>query len=191
MIHEVPNFIHPDVCQWVIDWFEKHPNQTNDEQDEFFKNRIVQPAIQKDFELRYRFKIFEQMMVQKMSKLYPDDPYIFTEHTNICKWPAGIVPYDTSEYAMDPHRDNEYDRIEDALLVRRDYTTVCYLNDDYEGGHTNFPEYDRECIPETGKVVFLPSSVLHGVTKISGGTRYTIATWFTKNIEAVEQCIYL
>lgn len=60
---------------------------------------------------------------------------------------------------------------------------VVYLNDDYEGGHTFYPYYDREHTPKTGAIFAHNSnhSHLHGVTKIHGKTRYTISsTWSTK-----------
>lgn len=60
---------------------------------------------------------------------------------------------------------------------------VVYLNDDYEGGHTFYPYYDRENTPKTGAIfTHDPNhSHLHGVTRISGKTRYTISsTWSIK-----------
>ncbi len=186
MIHEVRNFIEPEICQWVINWFENTPKDYDNLQDEFFLGRTIAISNVNQYEVKKRFKIFDQMMVQTIAKLFPEDEYIFTENTNVVKWPSGIRASDTSSYAMDPHRDNEYDLEKDEHLTMRDYTTICYLNDDYDGGHTFFPEYGTECIPETGKVVFLPSDILHGVTSIRGGTRYTIATWFTRDRESIE-----
>tara|TARA_B100000427_G_scaffold250267_1_gene213493 strand:+ start:516 stop:1079 length:564 start_codon:yes stop_codon:yes gene_type:complete len=186
MIHEVPNFIEPQLCQWVIDYFESVPKDRDPLQDKFFVGRTISLTNVNTYDVKKRFKVFEQMMVQTIGKLFPDDGYIFTENTNIVKWPAGIKWDQDSEFAMDPHVDNEFDREYDRHLTERDFTTICYLNDDYEGGHTFFPELDIECVPERGKVVFLPSTLLHGVTAISGNDRYTIATWFTKNREAIE-----
>ncbi len=60
---------------------------------------------------------------------------------------------------------------------------VVYLNDDYEGGHTFYPYYDREHTPKTGAIfAHNPNhSHLHGVTKILGNTRYTISSTWTRN----------
>ena len=63
-----------------------------------------------------------------------------------------------------------------------------YLNDDFEGGHTQFrvgggKDGIFDVKPKTGKLVFFSSGSehVHGVKKITRGERYTLATWFTRD----------
>ena len=58
-------------------------------------------------------------------------------------------------------------------------SSIIYLNDNYEGGHTYF-EDGTTFAPLTGRAIFFDGQYYcHGVSSISKGPRYTIATWFT------------
>ena len=59
-------------------------------------------------------------------------------------------------------------------------SSIIYLNDNYEGGHTYF-EDGTTFIPVTGRAIFFDGQYYrHGVSSISKGPRYTVATWFTQ-----------
>tara|TARA_B100001250_G_scaffold225730_1_gene193600 strand:+ start:228 stop:776 length:549 start_codon:yes stop_codon:yes gene_type:complete len=181
MIHEVPNFLSKEVCEQAILYYKSTPEVRlpHQQYDEFFWGRTKPLCTIQDPGVRKMFRVFETMMLQTISKLYPDDGFIYMESCDIVKWPVG--------WSMGTHTDNlpDPEGHPGSDLTNRDYTTVCYLNDNYEGGSTFFPEYDQECVPEQGKVVFFPASIQHGVTEIQGSTRYTIATWFTKRSEMI------
>jgi len=58
-------------------------------------------------------------------------------------------------------------------------SSIIYLNDNYEGGHTYF-EDGTTFAPLTGRAIFFDGQYYcHGVSSISKGPRYTVATWFT------------
>lgn len=64
-----------------------------------------------------------------------------------------------------------------------DYSSVLYLNDDYEGGELFFPEFDLTIKPKFGDLITFPtnSMYIHAVKEVKYGTRYTIAlSWFRK-----------
>lgn len=57
------------------------------------------------------------------------------------------------------------------------WTSVIYLNNDYEGGETVIGE--KEIVPLKGKIItFQGPSVLHGVNKVLKGDRYTVPVWY-------------
>lgn len=73
-----------------------------------------------------------------------------------------------SNIGMIMHKD--HDRHEQAM--------VCFLNDDYEGGHAMV--VDERIAPEVGKAITLKgNSVSHGVTRCSGD-RYVLLCWWSK-----------
>lgn len=84
----------------------------------------------------------------------------------IVMWPPGSL--------MEPHIDPENDVF--ACLI--------YLNDDYLGGETCFKRnffFNKIVKPETGKlIVFSNSKILHWVSEVKNGTRYTLALWFVR-----------
>lgn len=57
-----------------------------------------------------------------------------------------------------------------------EYSSVFYINDDYEGGEIFFPDYNLEIKPKPGSVVFFPSNskYIHCVKKIIKGDRYAV-----------------
>jgi hypothetical protein len=65
---------------------------------------------------------------------------------------------------------------------RREATThaaIVYLNDDFSGGETYFPDLKDEVRPQRGLLAGFPGRALpHGVRKVEHGTRHTLALWF-------------
>ena len=63
----------------------------------------------------------------------------------------------------------------------RDYSAIFYLNDDYEGGEINFPNFDLTIKPEKGSAVFFPAGFehSHSVSEVKGKKRITIAVWYS------------
>jgi hypothetical protein len=76
---------------------------------------------------------------------------------------------------MPPHRDAM------DVYMYRDWGSVLYLNDDYEGGHTYYPELNIDVKPKAGSLVVHEGDALHGVKPVEGNTRYTIASFWTKD----------
>lgn len=102
---------------------------------------------------------------------------IYCEHLSLARWPVGydLKPHADAENPPD-HPRHEY--------YWRDYACVTFLNNDFEGGKLFFPELDIEILPEPGFSVCFPGTLkfLHGVTEITKGTRYTIASFLTHDI---------
>jgi hypothetical protein len=62
------------------------------------------------------------------------------------------------------------------------FTSILYLNDDFEGGFTEFADGSRVA-PKKGRIVLYDGiHYMHRVPEITKGTRYTFATWYRKNI---------
>lgn len=63
--------------------------------------------------------------------------------------------------------------------IGRIISAICYLNDDYEGGELEFPNYNVKIKPQAGMLILFPSTypyahVAHPVTK---GNKYAIVSW--------------
>jgi hypothetical protein len=87
------------------------------------------------------------------------DKNAYINYFEIVKWKQGLN--------MGAHYDFDY----------HTYTSVIYLNEDYEGGET-FVE-SMKIPPATGKIVtFEGNTLLHGVNKIIKGNRYTVPVWY-------------
>jgi predicted 2-oxoglutarate/Fe(II)-dependent dioxygenase YbiX len=77
--------------------------------------------------------------------------------------------YAAEEHAhFGPHRDNGQ-----TITAHRRFALSVALNEDYEGGELQFPEYNRRPhrVPKGWGIVF-PCAILHVVTRVTGGRRY-------------------
>jgi hypothetical protein len=63
----------------------------------------------------------------------------------------------------------------------RFYTSVLYLNADFQGGHTIFPQHNIDVTPRQGRFVAFPCGRehIHGV-RPSRGYRFAFNTWYEK-----------
>jgi len=61
----------------------------------------------------------------------------------------------------------------------RAVSVLIYLNDDYEGGELEFPNFDIKIKPKAGTLVLFPSNYAyaHIAHPVKSGTKYVIATW--------------
>lgn len=66
------------------------------------------------------------------------------------------------------------DAIEKEKFI--EFSTVIYLNDDYDGGNIFFPKQNFSIKPKKYSAIFFPGNdydYLHGVSAIESGNRYT------------------
>jgi hypothetical protein len=63
----------------------------------------------------------------------------------------------------------------------RELSCIIYLNNDFEGGLTHYKNFpDSAVTPKPGRVAIHPGDLehMHGVSKISGNTRYTMPSFW-------------
>jgi hypothetical protein len=104
-------------------------------------------------------------------------PEIYSDHLSVCRWYPGIP--------LTPHIDDMSDSKEEdsSWFNHREFGVVLYLNDDFTGGETYYPNHGKEITPKTGRLVIHPGdeSHRHGVRATAGGTRYTISSFWTQD----------
>lgn len=69
------------------------------------------------------------------------------------------------------HNDQSYSGREGE---RSELTMMVYLNDDYEGGETAFPELERVISPKVGMALLFQHMVLHEGRAVTDGTKYVL-----------------
>ena len=104
------------------------------------------------------------------------------DNTELVKWKEGRE--------MGLHSDNSWPdgSQQDHPTNFRTWSGIFYINDDYEGGEIEFPYKKYMYKPRANSLVVFPSTsdYLHGVKKITKGTRYTVAMWFTQDFAHIE-----
>lgn len=129
-----------------------------------------------DYENKLRLKA-EELYGLKLDKdrvldlfIHPENSYL-DPHTD-------IIDYYQEEVYDQPNLFTEQEKVW-PFLWSGHLSIICYLNKDYEGGILYFPDQGVEIVPEPGLFVCFPGNLhfLHGVTKTTGATRFTISLW--------------
>lgn len=80
----------------------------------------------------------------------------------------------------DLHNDSE-DFVSGQLkrVCERDVSILLYLNDDYEGGELEFPDWGVTFKPKTGTLIAFPSYIefSHRVHPVTKGERFNLVSW--------------
>lgn len=101
---------------------------------------------------------------------------LYSDLLQIVRWTPGCE--------LRPHADSEEPDGRPHPFPHREFASIIYLNEDFLGGQIYFPRQDdARPIMTPGTLVFFPGSLpfLHGVEEIAAGTRYTIASFYTRD----------
>ena len=84
--------------------------------------------------------------------------------------------YSLLKYSGGQEYKSHYDGTTD---IGRIISAIVYLNDDFEGGELEFPNFELKIKPQAGMLVLFPSNfayshIAHPVTE---GTKYALVTW--------------
>jgi predicted 2-oxoglutarate/Fe(II)-dependent dioxygenase YbiX len=85
-------------------------------------------------------------------------------------------PYQALKYRVGEEYTAHYDG---GTESGRAISALVYLNEDYEGGHIEFPNFKIKIKPEKGMLILFPSNFAyrHIAHPITGGTKYSLVTW--------------
>lgn len=172
----VKELLSPDECEYLLTEAKglQHWDSRN---HEFWDNRVVSLGRITDF-IRCRDAmdwlvrdIFKRL--RSFMQDFYEVPETFVDTMDLVKWPAGM--------SQPPH-------VDEIPHAHRKWGSVIYLNDDFDGGQTFYPNFNKYVTPKAGVAVIHRGDQehLHGVTEVSGGTRFTIASfWGTDPEKAV------
>lgn len=79
------------------------------------------------------------------------------------------------------------------LGMRHVVASMCYLNDDYEGGEIIFPYLDVVHRPKSGDVLMFPSNYVaaHKVMAITAGIRFAYLQYFGQGSSSIEHGVFV
>jgi hypothetical protein len=99
---------------------------------------------------------------------------IYSDLLQIVRWPPGMF--------MPPHADNANPDDSPHGMAHRDFASVVYLNDDYEGGELYFTALDLTVKPLRGTLVAFTAGFHHEhavLRVVRGSTRLTMPSFYT------------
>lgn len=145
--------------------------------NDFWKGRTLTPNDINDTDVRNVFRNTRDRIISRVSAELRDafglQPSLYSDLINFARWPEG--------YELQPHADSENPGGIEHPFPWRDFATVIYLNDDYEGGEIYFPNLGIELKPTPRTLIIFPGTLffLHGVRRVTKGSRQTIASFLT------------
>ena len=95
-----------------------------------------------------------------------------------CYWNIELNEHDDSQivrYRAGGHYDT-HDDVGDTCTDRY-FSVVCYLNDDFEGGGTEFPDLTHTVIPSSGKSIVFPARYAHRAQRVLAGDKFVAVSW--------------
>lgn len=183
----VDGFLTKEQAKYVVNLISSTDAWESNPGNEFWDKRVMNVhTVKNSFEpglfllledATNRIKHFIESEYNLSQEVYPDV-------STICRWFPGME--------QSPHAD-DMTNTEVKGLEHRIFGSIIYLNTEYTGGKTYYPNYNQEITPEVGKLAVHPGDVdhLHGVTKIESGIRYTIAAfWSHDKGKAIDWSLY-
>lgn len=172
------NFITPEDSKWIIDVVSNIEPWESGYGSDFWDNRSLNAQkIYNDYDKQIGQYLFNLRSKIKSTiiKMYNLEDDIYPDLTQVIRWFPGME--------QPPHADDMSNIEEYGPNRHRDFGAIIYLNDNYSGGHTYYPQYNIEVKPEIGKLAVHPGDTnhFHGVTKIDKNIRYTIVSFWTFN----------
>jgi hypothetical protein len=167
-IVKVPKFISDEECVILIRAFES--NALTNSANGFWDNMIVYPGTISDRDvLGLMAKTSHRTRDIIRQEYKPEE--IYSDSIMLCRWDVGKQ--------LTPHIDNQ--DTHEYSTPWRNYSSLVYLNNDYEGGEIFFPRLNLSLKPAAGMLVIFSSGAEHehGVKEVTAGRRYTMPSWYT------------
>ncbi len=173
----IKSFISKEDCEYLVESV-KDSLLWESGGSEFWDNRVINYNKMLQFNRDAAIIMLDANIRcgQKIKEEYNLDLPVYSDTLQIVRW--------FPDMEQPPHAD-DMSNTDIQGFAHRAYGSIIYLNDNYEGGHTYYPTQNFDIKPECGSLAIHPGDPdhLHGVTKIKGAMRYTIASFWTHSKE--------
>lgn len=167
----LPNVLEPELCDRLVSIYKAHGGQESGFMRDVdgktvaivdYRHKRRRDVILQDEELlellRHRIR---RRVAPELEKAY------FFKASRIERFLLGCYEGETGGF-FNAHRDNTT-----KGTAHRRFAITINLNEDFEGGELNFPEYGpRTFKPPKGGAVVFSCALLHAATPVTKGTRY-------------------
>jgi hypothetical protein len=115
----------------------------------------------------------QRQILIRLACVYELKVPVFTDAIHLMCWSEGM--------SMDPHIVRAHKEGSPAITAFRDFASVIYLNDGYEGGDVYFTQLDLAVKPRAGMLLAFTSEWHHehGVTEVVTGEQLTLQGFHT------------
>lgn len=165
-------------CAQFRAYAESHVDAFGKLDEGFWDGRVINASKIDNPEIRNKLlanRNFLKSELAARTKHYMTDP-LYGDTLQIVRWLPG--------YELHPHADQANPDGSPHPFPWRDFAAITFLNDDFTGGELHFPHRALVVKPIPGTAIIFPGNLeyLHGVREVKTGVRYTIASFFTYDV---------
>lgn len=161
-------------AQKIVDYINNNQSDFGELTGGYWNGRTIHIPQIKDPSIVQIIRDGKDFMLDEFKKLSGIDKSLYVDSLHLVRWTEG--------YELHPHADGVEPDGKPHQFYWRDFGTVTFLNDDFEGGVLYYPNKDGLQVPAKVGYSAIHSGgmdCLHGVTKVTKGVRYTIASFLT------------
>jgi predicted 2-oxoglutarate/Fe(II)-dependent dioxygenase YbiX len=127
---------------------------------------------------------FQKEATRRLQEFYQLTEPVYADTVQLVFWNDGMF--------MPPHADNANPDGSAHGMAWRNFSSVVYLNDDYDGGELYFTALDQYIKPKAGMLVGFTGGFHHehSVLKVTGGDRFTMPSFYTFDASKADRFIY-
>ena len=183
----VENFLSPEQCEVIREAFKASMgNLAPNAKDSFWDERLLW-FHQIDASAHRAKSIMQQaryVAAYRIAEHFAVGKPLYADSQQLVLWNEG--------HSMPVHVDNAHPDGSAHGTPYREYASVLYLNDDYEGGEIYFPRQGYRLKPRAGMLVAFPGSdeAPHGVTAVRKGERLTMPAWYSTDRAVAEAAMF-
>ena len=177
----IDNFISEEDIKIINSWLAENGDQLFERSktaDSYWNQRAIYYGwMPEDIQ-----KILVDAVLRMKSLIEIHDGPVFAEYPQFIRWQAGA--------SLDPpHADCVNPDGTPNASPWRSHGAVMYFNEEFEGGELFYPNYNLSVKPKAGLAGIHRADLdcLHGVRKVTSGTRMTASVFFTKDAELAKR----
>lgn len=173
----IEGFLAPDLCAMLVEGFERNVARLDvGAKDPYWRERLLYyQSLAHEPEMRRVMREAREGFVRAIRDFYGVTEALYTDTVHLVVWCEG--------QSMRAHADNAEPDGTPNAYPWRDYASVLYLNEDFDGGEVFFERDGRRIRPRTGMLVAFSGGRehVHGVDEVRRGRRYTMPAWHTRD----------
>jgi len=127
---------------------------------------------------------FQVEAARQIGNFYQLTHPLYADTVQLVLWQEGVN--------MPAHADNANPDGSPHGMAWRNFSSIVYLNDDYDGGELYFTALDRYLKPKAGMLVAFTAGFHHehSVLKVTRGERFTMPGFYTYDASKADRFIY-
>ncbi len=184
----VPDFLTPADCDRLVTLFNRLHGLVKHRKIgiDFWEGRIVymNDVAANDASAAAIMGGFQKRATAMLGEFYDLTAPLWTDTVQLNIWEQGSF--------LPCHTDNSNPDGSDHSTPWRDFSSIVYLNDDYEGGELYFTAKDKVLKPRKGMLVAFSAGYHHehGVLQVTRGRRITMPAFYTFDKTRAEPLVY-